>query len=68
MDVISNRIQSAHSGYVKLLRGTLSDRLLTRISPTKAQQTFKQKFLTYTVNNSMTATIANGKITVTITP
>lgn len=42
LDISSNRIQSAHSGYVKVFRGTLSDKKLTKVSSIKAQQTFKQ--------------------------
>lgn len=68
IDILSNRIQKAHSGSVKLFRGILSDRKLTKVSSVKVQQTFKQKLALATINNSISATLSNGKIVVTVTP
>lgn len=68
IDILSNKIQRAHSSSVTLYKGTLSNSKLTRVSSTKAQLTFKQKLVLATINNNITATVSNGKISVTVTP
>src|SRR5699024_4574049 len=44
IDILSNKIQRAHSSSVTLYKGTLSDSKLVRISSTKAQQMVCQHF------------------------
>ena len=68
IDILSNKIQRAHSSSVTLYKGTLSDSKLVRISSTKAQQTFNQKLLFGTRKYSITATVSNGKIVVHAIP
>lgn len=68
INILSNKIQKAHSSSVTLYKGTLSNSKLTRVSSTKAQLTFKQKLVLATINNNITATVSNGKISVTVTP
>jgi hypothetical protein len=68
IDILSNKIQRAHSSSVTLYKGTLSDSKLVRISSTKAQQTFNQKLLFGTRKYSVTATVSNGKIVVHAIP
>lgn len=68
IDVHSNKIKSAHSGYVKVFKGSMSNKSLTKISSTKAKQTFKHKYLLFTVNRSLTVSIANNKVSITVNP
>src|SRR5699024_7021263 len=68
IDILSNKIQRAHSSSVTLYKGTLSNSKLTRVSSTKAQLMFNQKLVLATINNNITATVSNGKISVTVTP
>lgn len=68
IDVHSNKIQRAHSGNVKVFKGSMSGEKLTKISSTKAKQTFKHKYLLFTVNRSLTVSIANNKVSITVNP
>src|SRR5699024_10107012 len=54
INMLSNKIQKAHSSSVTLYKGTLSNNKLTRVSSTKAQQTFNQKLLFGTRKYSVT--------------
>lgn len=68
IDIVSNKIQRAHSSSITLYRGSLSNNKLVRVSATKAQQTFNQKLVLTTIKNSINATVTDGKIKVTVTP
>lgn len=68
VDILSNKIQRAHSSNINLFLGTLVSSKLTRISSSQAQQVFKQKKLFVTTNNSITATVSSGKISIVVTP
>lgn len=66
IDINSNKIRRVHSDNIKIFRGSISNRQLLRLSDTRARLSFTQRYLLFSTNKSITATISGSTLSVTI--
>jgi len=66
IDINTNRIRRAHSDNIKIFRGSISNRQLSRVSDTRARLSFTHRYLLFTANNAITANVSGGKLSITV--
>lgn len=66
IDINSNKIRRVHSDSIKIFRGSISNRQLSKISDTRARLSFTQRYLLFSTDKRITATISGSTLSVTI--
>ncbi|MDN6196149.1 MAG: DUF5626 family protein [Alkalibacterium sp.] len=66
MDINSKKIRRVHSDKIKSFRGSISKRRLTRLSNTRARLSFNQRYLLFSANKKITASIYGKTLSVTV--
>lgn len=66
IDINLNKIRRVHSDNIKIFRGSISNKHLLRVSDKKARLSFTQKYLLFSTDKKITATISGSTLSVTI--
>ncbi|MFO8234966.1 MAG: DUF5626 family protein [Bacteroidales bacterium] len=66
LDINSNKIRRVHSDNITIFRGSISNRQLLRVSDTRARLSFSQRYLLFSTDKRITATITGSTLSVTV--
>lgn len=66
IDINSNKIRRVHSDNIIIFRGSISNKQLLRVSDTRARLSFSQRYLLFSTDKGITATITGSTLSVSV--